>query len=687
MADLTTYQVNVGVNPNDGTGNNIRDAFIKTNQNITAITEFLTLGPMLSNLVVSNSITASSVSANTGLFSNLHVSATTISTSPVTGALTVAGGVGVVGNVNVGGTIYGDIEGDVVTASSLGVNGGSILRGNVITGSLSVGTDLDKKDLVVSRNAEIWGELTVHGNVITISTSVFDVESPVIKLGKAANVDLSSNDGKDRGVEFFWFDDVAASQQEGFFGFQNTSQKLIYIPRSHYAGSNDDDIFLGDYGDARFNEVEANIVSSGTSTFSNVQTSTINVTSGIVGTLLTNAQPNINSVGTLSNLTVGGSVTVNSGNVYVTGGSLYINGSPVSTSAETFHGGTVSLDTIFISNTASTTVNTGTVRVVGGVGVTGNVNVGDTISVTTVTATSVEGTLTTGDQPNITSVGTLGNLDVSGSLSSYSASAHHATYSTYVNADTVGGTLTTAAQPNITSVGNLTSLSMTGDIITAGNIRINNNVSELSVGDSIWMSNGAVEAPSFNGSFYGLFNGAITFPDLTVQTTAYTGGGGGPSEPSDSANTPNTLVLRDANGDFSAGVITAIVTNARYADLAEKYKSDAQYQPGTVLVFGGSMEVTITTKMADVSVAGVVSTAPAYVMNHEETDAVTVALRGKVPVKVVGPVRKGDLLVTSDVPGHAISVGKSSAHSSAVFGKSLEEDLSVGIKTINAVII
>lgn len=646
MADLTTYQVNVGVNPNDGTGNNIRDAFIKTNQNITAITEFLTLGPMLSNLVVSNSITSNSVSADTGLFSNLHVSATTISTSPITGALTVAGGVGVVGNVNVGGTIYGDIEGDVVTASTLGVNGGSILRGNVITGSLSVGTDLDKKDLVVSRNAEIWGELTVHGNVVTISTSVFNVESPVIKLGKAANVDLSSNDGKDRGVEFFWFDDVAGSQQEGFFGFQNTSQKLIYIPRSHYAGSNDDDIFLGDYGNARFNEVEANIVSSGSSTFSNVQASTINVTNGIVGTLLTNAQPNINSVGTLSNLTVGGSVTVNSGNVYVTGGSLYVNGSPVSTSAETFHGGTVSLDTIFISNTASTTVNTGTVRVVGGVGVTGNVNVGDTISADTVIATTVAGTLTTGDQPNIVSVGTLGNLVVSDSLSSYSASAHHATYSTYVNADTLGGILTTADQPNITSVGNLASLDVTGEV---------------------WSQ-----------------VGGFKFPDGSIQITA---GGGGPSAPSDSANTPNTLVLRDANGDFSAGVITAIVTNARYADLAEKYKSDAQYQPGTVLVFGGSMEVTITTKMADVSVAGVVSTAPAYVMNHEETDAVTVALRGKVPVKVVGPVRKGDLLVTSDVPGHAISVGKSSAHSSAVFGKSLEEDLSVGIKTINAVII
>jgi hypothetical protein len=74
-------------------------------------------------------------------------------------------------------------------------------------------------------------------------------------------------------------------------------------------------------------------------------------------------------------------------------------------------------------------------------------------------------------------------------------------------------------------------------------------------------------------------------------------------------------------------------------------------------------------------------------MNKDETHAVAVALRGKVPVKVMGPVRKGDLLVTSYVPGHAESVGVDPKFGVAVFAKSLTENLAVGPKVINAVII
>jgi hypothetical protein len=105
------------------------------------------------------------------------------------------------------------------------------------------------------------------------------------------------------------------------------------------------------------------------------------------------------------------------------------------------------------------------------------------------------------------------------------------------------------------------------------------------------------------------------------------------------------------------------------------------------LVFGGNYEVTVTGHMADVAVAGVVSTNPGFLMNNEEQHAVPVALRGKVPTKVIGPVRKGDLLVTSTVAGYAVSVGKDSKYGVAVFAKSLDEDLEPGQKVINAVII
>jgi hypothetical protein len=113
-----------------------------------------------------------------------------------------------------------------------------------------------------------------------------------------------------------------------------------------------------------------------------------------------------------------------------------------------------------------------------------------------------------------------------------------------------------------------------------------------------------------------------------------------------SANTASTIVARDASGNFSAGVITAVATNARYADLAENYAADREYEPGTVVCFGGDAELTVCDVDMCARIAGVVSTNPAYVMNCElEGVKAAVALQGRVPVKVVGAVRKGDMMV------------------------------------------
>lgn len=93
---------------------------------------------------------------------------------------------------------------------------------------------------------------------------------------------------------------------------------------------------------------------------------------------------------------------------------------------------------------------------------------------------------------------------------------------------------------------------------------------------------------------------------------------------------------------------------ANYADLAENFASDKEYEPGTVLVFGGANEVTESAKENDTKVAGVVTTDPAFVMNHKLTGTKScIALQGRVPCKVIGPVSLGDMLVTSSVPGHA----------------------------------
>jgi len=118
------------------------------------------------------------------------------------------------------------------------------------------------------------------------------------------------------------------------------------------------------------------------------------------------------------------------------------------------------------------------------------------------------------------------------------------------------------------------------------------------------------------------------------------------------AATASKVVARDSSGDIYANLFQGTATSARYADLAEVYATDKDLEPGTVVCFGGEKEVTSCDSELSHAVAGVVSTDPAYLMNSA-AEGQSIALAGRVPCKVVGPVAKGDLMVTSDVEGHA----------------------------------
>lgn len=118
-------------------------------------------------------------------------------------------------------------------------------------------------------------------------------------------------------------------------------------------------------------------------------------------------------------------------------------------------------------------------------------------------------------------------------------------------------------------------------------------------------------------------------------------------------------------------LVGASKLQATYADLAEFYEGDQEYEAGTVLVFGGNKEVTTTTMINDTRSAGVVTTNPAYVMNSEQTGIkVCLALAGRVPCKVIGRVKKGDMLTTSATPGYAVKALNPTLGS--IIGKALE---------------
>jgi hypothetical protein len=151
----------------------------------------------------------------------------------------------------------------------------------------------------------------------------------------------------------------------------------------------------------------------------------------------------------------------------------------------------------------------------------------------------------------------------------------------------------------------------------------------------------------------------------------FIGGSGG------TAITHTGNVLPSANLTFNLGSSTAWygtiygkASQAQYADLAEIYRPDSHYDFGTVVVFGGDQEVTVTSVAHDPRVAGVVSENPAYLMNADQ-EGLPIAFTGRVPCRVQGPVEKGTLLVTSETPGVATALINNKFVPGCVMGKSL----------------
>lgn len=123
---------------------------------------------------------------------------------------------------------------------------------------------------------------------------------------------------------------------------------------------------------------------------------------------------------------------------------------------------------------------------------------------------------------------------------------------------------------------------------------------------------------------------------------------------------------------YVGSTIYGTATQAKYADLAENYASDADYEEGTVVHFGGTAEVSVCNEDGCKRVAGVVSTAPAYLMNSELASeyVVTVALVGRVPVRVIGAVAKGDMLVAA---GNGAARAEANPQVGQVIGKALQD--------------
>ena len=412
-------------------------------------------------------------------------------------------------------------------------------------------------------------------------------------------------------------------------------------------------------------------------------------------------------VGTLANVTVTANVT---GGNLVTGGvvsaTANVIGGNITTAGQVFATATVTGGNLATSGTASATGNVtgGNILTAGLVSASGNVsgnylratldiNAGGNITATNYTGTTVSmvGNVTGGN------ILTGGVVSATGNISGnyFVGNGSQLTgVSNYGNSN-VNTLLATWGTNTVSTTGTITGGNITGDnLITGGIVSATSNISGGNiVTGGIVSATGNVAGNYFVGNGSAL-TGVVATGIGTLSSLSVTGNiTAGNITVSTGTVSVGTLVNNNANGVGNIGsssnyfnTVFAKATSAQYADLAENYTADAEYAPGTVVIFGGDEEITISTEVADERVAGAISTNPAHLMNSTQP-GLAVALRGRVPVKLIGPVTKGDGLVTSSVAGHAQSVGRSRLYGQAVFAKALETNLADGEKTIIAVIL
>ena len=174
---------------------------------------------------------------------------------------------------------------------------------------------------------------------------------------------------------------------------------------------------------------------------------------------------------------------------------------------------------------------------------------------------------------------------------------------------------------------------------------------------------------------------SVTGTDVTIRNQ--TSGGNISFGVNVAGNVTPSLTIFGANGFVSGTRITA-----QYADMAERFEADEVYEAGTVVELGGSAEITLVTEDLSEKVLGVISTRAAYLMNSgagsDETHP-PVAMTGRVPVKVVGQVRRGDRLVAAGA-GQARVAESGEATAFNVIGRSLQDKFSAEAGTVEAIV-
>jgi hypothetical protein len=617
--NITTAGYFVGTLFGNVTGNitipGLNTQIIYNNNGNAGASAGLTFNSASNAMVVSGNVTGGNF-LTTGLIS---------STGTITGSSHLGAIVSVSGNVTAGyfignGSALSSITGanvsGAVTNATAAVYAATVTsnaQGNIT--SVGVLTNLSVTGNTQSGNLLTGGYVSATGNITTagyfFGTFAGNISGNLTVPGSNTQV-IYNNSGNAGASTGFTFDSAAnAMVVSGNITGGNLRTAGLISSTGTITGSS----FSG-----------AGTGLTGTASSLTVGTATSATTAG---TITTNAQPNITSVGTLSSLTVTANVT---GGNLITGGFASITGTTylkntVYYGANSIQNIAADDTTLYLRGTSFAFQNAAASATKAQIDTNGNILTGGLVSAT-------------------------GNIQSSGNLS-------------VAGNAVIVGSLT--VEGNVTFIGS--------NVITTNNLYIelannqstyaNINTAGLAVGPSgspltYWRYLNASNTWSTNVGISA--SGNVTSSNLSVGTGTITVG--------NIVNSNGNAVGNIGSSSNYFNTVFAQSTSALYADLAENYLADAQYVPGTVLSFGGEEELTISTQDNDSLIAGIVSTNPAYQMNSGLSGNFVVALTlsGRVPCLVQGPVTPGAMMVSA---GNGRARAEVNPKMGAVIGKAI----------------
>jgi hypothetical protein len=627
-------------------GNLISDAVITATGNISSGASISAQDQITTQgNVIANNISAGNV-INTGVLnatSNVSAAGNVTGSNLVTGGSVTAVGAVTGGSINTAGLITA--AGNITTSAFFVGDGGFLSNvtaiSNVTTSQITNGTTIMA---ITGPNGNIFATVNAVGNILVISPTGISVTGTASVTGNVTGSNVNTS-----GL-------VSAT---GNINGGNVN-----------AGIGNFTTVIG--------AANATSLTSGTVHADRLSGSyTIDVTGNVSGTAATvtnAAQSNITSVGTLTSLAVTGNVT---GGNLVTGGAVSatgaITGAAITGTSLTVSTGNVTAGNLILSGAIvdsaqldiqTTALNANIVLTPNG---TGNVNIGRMSASGNITSAAFYGPLVgaVSSATTISATGNVtgGNINTGGLVSATGAvNAGSVTAGTTISAtgNITGGNINTAGlisatgEVNAGSVTAGTTISATGNI-TGGNLSGTSIVGTLTTASQTNITSvGTLGALSVTGNITG--GNLITAGLASLSSIVKTG-----------SNAVGNI--GSASNYFNQVFATA--TTALYADLAEKYTSDKFYLPGTVVSFGGTAEVTASTTANDRRIAGIVSAKPSYLMNAglEAEHTAVVALQGRVPCLVQGPVAKGDMMVSA---GNGRAQACDNPLTGAVIGKALE---------------